>query len=84
MVIVPPDFGAAPLELLVLDPDDELAAPLDDELDEPPHAASANAVATATTAATGRVYFLMRPPPRGLSGENLIDPGDAVGTAATS
>ena len=47
-----------------------------DELElepELPHAATANAMATAAAAQSGLLYFLMRPPPRGLSGENLND-----------
>jgi hypothetical protein len=69
-VAVPPD---APLDELPPDDDgdvvDEAELPppaleLDFEL---PHAATAKAMATATTAHSGLLYFLMRPPPRGLS-----------------
>jgi hypothetical protein len=54
-------------------PDDDVddadaAPPPEDELDpELPHAATAKAMATATAAQSGLLYFLMRPPPRGLS-----------------
>ncbi|HEY4827844.1 MAG TPA: hypothetical protein VIH85_13795, partial [Solirubrobacteraceae bacterium] len=37
------------------------------ELDELPQAASTSAASTALATHSGRLYFLMRPPPRGLS-----------------
>jgi hypothetical protein len=49
--------------------DEDAADDVEDELEpELPHAATANAMATATAAQSGLLYFLMRPPPRGLSG----------------
>jgi hypothetical protein len=65
--LIPP-AAAVPLELDWVAPAAELVL----LLPLPPHAASANAVATPTTAATGRVYFLMRPPPRGLSAKSQV------------
>jgi hypothetical protein len=66
-VTVPPVLPLdVPLELV----DDDADAALELELDELPHAANANAaVATMTAAHSGPLYFLMRPPPRGLSAE---------------
>jgi hypothetical protein len=56
------------LELDVVADDEDAAAEDDEELEpELPHAATANAMATATAAHSGLLYFLMRPPPRGLS-----------------
>jgi hypothetical protein len=57
---------------LPLDPPDDV---VDDDADEAelelepelPHAATAKAMPTATAAHSGLLYFLMRPPPRGLS-----------------
>ena len=65
-VAVPP---VLPLEVPpdVVDDEDAAADEVDDELEpELPHAATANAMATATAAQSGLLYFLMRPPPRGL------------------
>jgi hypothetical protein len=68
-VAVPPVLP--PLELAPEDDDDddEVADdPPEDELEpELPHAATANAMTTATAAQSGLLYFRMRPPPRGLS-----------------
>ena len=64
-VMVPPDL------LLELDELVELEELF--ELEELPHAASANAARTASATHSGLLYFLMRPPPRGLSRGNLID-----------
>jgi hypothetical protein len=60
-VIVPPLWPAAlALELPAL-----VAAELEDELDEPPHAASATVAATpSSTAETGLVYLFTDPPPQ--------------------
>jgi hypothetical protein len=62
---VPPDL---PDELPLDDDDDvdeaELALELEPEL---PHAATARAIEMKMTAHSGPLYFLMRPPPRGLS-----------------
>jgi hypothetical protein len=68
-VAVPPD---APDELeAVVDDDDDAGADADElalELEpELPQAATASAIATATAVHSGLLYFLMRPPPRGLS-----------------
>jgi hypothetical protein len=72
-VAVPPVLGA--LELAPDVDDDDADDPPDaDELEpELPHAATASAMATATAAHSGLLYFLMRPPPRGLPGGNLND-----------
>jgi hypothetical protein len=77
------------LPLLELAPDVDEVVPDDppeaDELDpELPHAATANAMATATAAESGLLYFLMRPPPRGLSAENLNDRRGRVGFLSRS
>jgi hypothetical protein len=64
-VAVPPVL-LPPLELAADDVDE---APADDEVEldpELPHAVTANAMTTATAAQSGLLYFLMRPPPRGL------------------
>jgi hypothetical protein len=67
-VAVPPD---APDELaaVVVDDDDAAADDVAELELEPelPHAATANAMPTATAVHSGLLYFLMRPPPRGLS-----------------
>jgi hypothetical protein len=70
----PPDAPEPPLadvELLVApDPPAEL-----DELDEPPHAASARAAMTASTRALdGLTYFFKDPPPK----RSLFFPGPTI------
>ncbi len=68
-----------------LPPDDDVDdAPADDDVEldpELPHAATANAMTTATAAQSGLLYFRMRPPPRGLSVRNLNDRRTRVGSA---
>jgi hypothetical protein len=78
-VAVPPVFPLLELPAAVVD-DDDAADEAELELEpELPHAATANAMATATAAQSGLLYFLMRPPPRGLSRQNLVDRRRAVG-----
>jgi hypothetical protein len=79
-VAVPPVFPLLELPAAVVDDDDDAADEAELELEpELPHAATANAMATATAAQSGLLYFLMRPPPRGLSRQNLVDRRRVVG-----